>query len=154
MDKSNYRPLKMLSIPSKILEATVYRNIDKFINENDLSNENQWGFIKGRSMEGLLTHLTEKFKMAVDNGNLVGAVFINFKKAFDCVSHSILDLGLQVLGFSGSALEWIRDCLKDQKQFVVVNECKSQLNAVKCGIPQGSLLGPRLFSFYVNNLLL
>ena len=53
----------------------------------------------------------------------------------------------QALGFSGSTLEWIRDYLKDRKQFAVVNVCKSQLNAVKCGIPQGSLLGRRLFSF-------
>ena len=146
-DKSNYRPLQMLSIPSKILKATVCRNIDNFINENGLSNENQWGLIKGRSTEGLLTHLKEKWKIALDNGNVVGVVFIDFKKAFDCVSHSILYLKLQALGFSGSTLEWIRDYLKDRKQFAVVNGCKSQLNAVKCGILQGSLLGPRLFSF-------
>ena len=108
-DKSNYRPLQMLSIPSKILEATVYRNIDNFINENSLSNENQWGFIKGRSTAGLLTHLTEKWKIALDNGNVVGVVLIDFKKAFDCVSPSILDLKLQAQGFSGSLLKWRTD---------------------------------------------
>ena len=85
-DKSNYRPLQMLSIPSKILKATVFRNIDNFINENGLSNENQWALIKGRSTEGLLTHLTDKWKIAPDNGNVEGVVFIDFKKAFDCVS--------------------------------------------------------------------
>ena len=107
MDKSNYRPLQMLSIPSKILKATVCRNIDNFIDENDLSNKNQWGLIKRRWTEGLLTHLTEKWKIELNNGNVVGILFIDFKKAFDCVSHSILDLKLQALGFSGSALEWI-----------------------------------------------
>ena len=78
----------------------------------------------------------------------MGVVFIDLKKVFDCVPHSILDLKLQALGFSGSALEWINDYLKDRRQFAVVNGCKSQLIAVKCGIPQGFLLGPRLFSFY------
>ena len=81
------------------------------------------GLIKGRSTEGLLTHLIEKWKIALDNGNVVGVVFIDFKKAFDCVSHSILYLKLQALGFSGSALEWIRDYLKERKQFAVVNGC-------------------------------
>ena len=142
----------MLSIRSKILEATVCRNMDSFTNECGLCNENQRGFIKGKSTEGLLTYLTEKWKTALDNGNVVGVVFIDFKKAFDCVSHSILDLKLQAMGISGPPFEWIRDYLKDRKQFAVVNGCKSELNAVNCGIPQGSLLGPRLFSFYVNDL--
>ena len=123
-----------------------------FLIENGLSNENQWEFIKGRSTEGLLTHLAERWKIALDNGSVVAVVFIAFKRAFDCVSHSILDMTLQALGFSGSAVEWIRDYLEDRKQYAVVNGCKSQCNAVKCGIPQGSLLGPRLFSFYVNDL--
>ena len=151
-DKSNYRPLHMLSIPSKILEATVCRNIDSFTSGCGLCNKNQWGFVKGKSTEGLLTYLTERWKIALDNGNVVGVVFIDFKKAFNCVSHSILDLKLQALGMTGSALEWIRDYLKDRKQFAIVNGCKSELNDVNCGIPQGSLLGPRLFSVYVNDL--
>ena len=95
----------MLSIPSKILEATVYRNIDSFTNECGLCNEKRWGFVKGKSTEGPLTYLTERWKIARDNRNVVGVVFIDFKIAFDCVSHSVLDLKLQALGMSGSALE-------------------------------------------------
>ena len=111
----------MLRIPSKILKATVSRNIDNFINESGLSNENQWVFIKGRSTEGPVTHLTEKWKIALDNVNVVGVVFIDFKKVFDFVSHSIPDLKLQALGFSGSALEWIRDYLKDRRKFAMIS---------------------------------
>ena len=98
---------------------------NSFINENDLLVENQWGFIKGKSTESLLTFLTEKWKMELDNGNIVGVVFIDFKKAFDCVSHSCFDLKLQAMGFNGPALEWLRDYLRDWRQYAVVNGCES-----------------------------
>ena len=142
----------MLSIPSKILEATLCRNIDSFTNECGLCIENRWGFVKEKSTVGLLTYLTERWNIVLDNGKVVGVMFIDFKKVSDCVSHSIRDLKLQALGMSGSALEWTRHYLKDQKQFAIVNRCKLELNAVNCGIPQGSLLGPRLFLLYVNDL--
>lgn len=96
--------------------------------------------------------MTERWKVALDNGKIVGVVNIDFKKAFDCVSHVILGLKLQALGFSGPALEWLRDYLKERRRYAIVNECESPLNAVNCGIPQGSFLGPRLFSFYANYL--
>lgn len=96
--------------------------------------------------------LNGEMEIKLDNGNVAGVVFIAFKKAFDRVSHSMLDLKFHSLGFSGKSLEWIRDYLKDRKQYAVVNGCKSHLNAVNCGIPQGSSLGPRHFSFYVNDL--
>ena len=85
-DRSNYRQLQMLSIPSKILESIVCENIDNFIQEIGLSNEQQWGFVKGRSTEGLLTYLNERWKMALDNGKIIGVVYIDFRKAFECVT--------------------------------------------------------------------
>ena len=117
MDKSNYRPLQILSIPSKILEANVCWTINSFINENGLSNENRW-FMKGRSTEGLFTHPTEQWKIALCDGNLVGVLFVEFKKAFECVLHLTLNLKLQTLHLGGSILK--RDYLKDLKQFTVV----------------------------------
>lgn len=68
LDRGNYRPLQMLSLPSKLLESTVCGNIDKFVQENRLSHQNQWGFVQGKSTEGLLTYLTETWKKALDNG--------------------------------------------------------------------------------------
>ena len=85
----------------------------------------------------------EKWKTALDNGNIVSVVFIDFKKAFDCVSHLILDLKLQALGISGSALEWIRDYLIGRKQFAIVNGCKLDLKAIKLWDPTRILPGPK-----------
>ena len=79
-------------------------------------------------------------------------MFINFQKAFDTVSHPILSCKLQAIGISGSVHEWIMCYLTNQSQYTVVNGCKSSPGYIHYGIPQGSLLGPRLYSIFVNDL--
>jgi hypothetical protein len=83
---------------------------------------------------------------------VVGVVFIDFQKAFDTVSHSILDYKLEAMGITGDLLNWTISYLKNRKQFAVVNGGNSQIKEVSCGVPQqGSLLGPR-FSYYIHDL--
>ena len=109
---SNYRPLSLLSVPSKILESCVVDMIAKHVfSENEaLVTDNQWAYQKGRSTELLLIHLTETWRRAIDNKLVVGAVFIDFQKAFDCVSHSILLHKLEHnFGITGNILAWLRD---------------------------------------------
>ena len=96
----NYRPLSMLSIPGKLLEAQICEALDEHLENKELLSDNQWGFRKGRSAEGLLLKLTEKWKLAVDSGLTVGVVFMDFQKAFDTVSHDILAFKLQALRIS------------------------------------------------------
>jgi len=82
-DVSNYRPISLLSIPSKLLESQIYNIIDTHLNSFGIKSGKQWEFSKGLSTEGMLTAMTEGWKTAIDNGLTVGAVFIDFQKAFD-----------------------------------------------------------------------
>ncbi len=101
-ERTNYRPLSMLSIPSKLLESQICNTVDTYLDDNNIVTDMQWGFTKGRSTEGILLKMTETWKQSVDNGLTVGVVFIDFQKAFDTVSHEVLSYKLQGAGISGN----------------------------------------------------
>ena len=100
----------------------------------------------------LLLKLTEKWKLIVDSGLTVGVVLIDFQNAFDTVSHDILAIRLQALGIAGNAFELIMSYFNNRHQYTELNGQKSETKAVKYGVPQGSLLGPRLFGVQVNDM--
>ena len=149
----NYRPLSLLSVPSKILETIVADSIihHAFI-ENKLITDKQWAYRRGYSTELLLVHMTEIWRSAIDSNKVVGIVLVDFQKAFDCVSHNVLLRKLENdFGINGVLLDWLRSYLDNRKQYTVLNGIASDLNTVKSGIPQGSVLGPTLFSLYTSD---
>lgn len=91
----------------------------------------------------------ERWLLALDQRNIIGVVFIDFQNAFDCVKGILTDK-LCATSISGTFYEWLIDYmyLTNQKQFVTVNGSNSDLMAIYTGIPQGSLLGPRLYNTY------
>ena len=92
LDRGNYRPITLLSIPGKVLESIIAHEIDTHFLQ--IHNNHQWGFKKGRSPELLMLRLTETWKEALDRGKTVGVLFIDFKKAFDAVSHATLSVNM------------------------------------------------------------
>ena len=139
----------MLSIPSKLLEGVVCAAMDD--HRVTIPNIRQWDYKKGLSTELLLVYLTEKWKMEMNRGKFVGIILIDFRKAFDTVDHSIMQLKLQGAGLANGVAEWINDYLSDRQQFTEINGENSELQGITHGVPQGSLLGPRLFSIYVED---
>jgi hypothetical protein len=110
--------------------------IDEYLNKFSLKSPSQWGFTKGLSAEGMLLSITDRWKMELDKGMTVGAIFVDFRKAFDSISHDILSLKLQAVGLCGNLHEWLMHYLKDRYQYTVVNGCTSDLYLVQYGVPQ------------------
>ena len=153
-DCGNYRPVPLLSVPSKTLEAEVNdRSVQHVFMDNQPLTDKQWTYRRGYSTELLLTHLTEIWRMAVDSDNIVAVAFVDFKMAFDSVSHEILLRKLERnFGITGGLLGWIKTYLNERMQFTVLNRVTSDQLPVTAGIPQGSVLNPTLFTIFSNDL--
>ena len=142
---TNYRPVSILPAFSKILEKVVYNRLLKFLNKFNILSDNQYGFRKHHSTAYSLTHLYDKISSAIDNKEYTVGIFIDLSKAFDTVDHCILLEKLEHYGIRGSALNWFSSYLSGRSQFVDFNGYRSSTCQIRCGVPQGSILGPLLF---------
>ena len=118
------------------------------LESNQLLYPQQFGFRQKYSTESANCYLLEKIKTSLDKGNVVGAVFLDLKKAFDTVNHSVLLNKLKQFQLSPEALKWLKSYLEGRQQCVRVNGMNSSMLANSMGVPQG----PLLFTMYINDL--
>ncbi len=149
----NYRPISILPIVSKVFEREVFRQIYSFVSDNSLLSKFQSGFRPKHSTLSSLIQMCDDLLENMDNGKINCVVFLDVRKAFDCINHEILlKKMLNYFAISGIPLNWFKSYLTDREQQCLVNGHLSSPRKIKCGVPQGSILGPLLFLMYINDM--
>ena len=136
-DKTNYRPITLLSSSSKILEKIVYKRLYEYLIDNNLLIEQNSGFKRKDATVNQLLKIVHQIYQDINSGKDTCLVFLDVSKAFDKVWHKDLLFKLRQLGIAGTLYDWLEHYLTARSQKVVINGISSSLKYLQTGVPQG-----------------
>uniref|UniRef100_A0A146M6K4 Putative RNA-directed DNA polymerase from transposon BS n=2 Tax=Lygus hesperus TaxID=30085 RepID=A0A146M6K4_LYGHE len=151
-DPSNFRPISMLSVLSKILEKWVKQNLVAYLEDNNILSPFQYGFRSGRCVDDALFDLTSELYKIRDEKSKAILVCLDICKAFDSIDRGVLLQRMELIGVRGSSLAWFSSYLKERRQVVSIGNYVGDLRNIDYGVIQGSTLGPSLFLIYINSI--